>query len=104
MIQFNLEKKWFDKIKSGEKKIEYREFKPYWTKRFEKIWGTIFWTAPIYFEDNTFPCILRLGYTKTFMKAQIVKMEVVDGLNTDLKVDKKVIAIYLDQISEVKKS
>ena len=26
MIQFNLEKKWFDKIKSGEKKIEYREF------------------------------------------------------------------------------
>ena len=49
MIQFNLEKKWFDKIKSGEKKIEYREFKPYWIKRFEKIWGTIFWTAPIYF-------------------------------------------------------
>ena len=64
MIQFNLEKKWFDKIKSGEKKIEYREFKPYWIKHFEKIWGTIFWTAPIYFEDNTFPCILRLGYTK----------------------------------------
>lgn len=28
-----LKKKWFDLIKSGEKKIEYREIKPYWTKR-----------------------------------------------------------------------
>ena len=25
--------KWFDLIASGQKKIEYREIKPYWTKR-----------------------------------------------------------------------
>lgn len=28
-----LKKKWFDLIKSGEKKVEYREIKHYWTKR-----------------------------------------------------------------------
>lgn len=28
-----LTKKWFDMIASGEKKEEYREIKPYWTKR-----------------------------------------------------------------------
>lgn len=26
--------KWFDKIKSGEKTKEYREYKPYWNKKF----------------------------------------------------------------------
>lgn len=26
--------KWFDKIKSGEKTIEYREMKPYWNRKF----------------------------------------------------------------------
>jgi len=28
-----LKKKWFDLIKAGEKKVEYREIKPYWKKR-----------------------------------------------------------------------
>ena len=26
-------KKWFDLIQSGKKKVEYREIKPYWTRR-----------------------------------------------------------------------
>jgi hypothetical protein len=29
--------KWFDMICKGEKKEEYREIKPYWTKRFRTI-------------------------------------------------------------------
>lgn len=29
-----IKKKWFDMIKAGIKKEEYREIKPYWTKRF----------------------------------------------------------------------
>jgi ASC-1-like (ASCH) protein len=33
MLIFPLKKEWFDKIKSGEKTIEYREVKPYWSKR-----------------------------------------------------------------------
>lgn len=28
-----VKKEWFDKIASGEKNEEYREIKPYWTKR-----------------------------------------------------------------------
>ncbi|MDR0979488.1 MAG: ASCH domain-containing protein [Lachnospiraceae bacterium] len=34
MLILPIKKKWFDMIKSGEKKQEYREIKPYWTKRF----------------------------------------------------------------------
>lgn len=33
ILHLTLKKKWFDLIKSGEKKFEYREIKPYWTKR-----------------------------------------------------------------------
>ena len=33
ILHLTLMKKWFDEILSGKKKIEYREIKPYWTKR-----------------------------------------------------------------------
>lgn len=33
MLILPIKKKWFDMIRSGEKKEEYREIKPYWTKR-----------------------------------------------------------------------
>lgn len=32
-----IKRKWFDMIMYGEKKEEYREIKPYWTKRFQTI-------------------------------------------------------------------
>ena len=34
MLILPIKKKWFDMIKSGEKKEEYREVKPYYTSRF----------------------------------------------------------------------
>ena len=34
MLTLTIKKKWFDMIKSGEKLEEYREIKPYWTRRF----------------------------------------------------------------------
>lgn len=34
MLTLPIKKKWFDMIKSGEKKEEYREIKPYWSTRF----------------------------------------------------------------------
>ncbi|MCI9247256.1 MAG: ASCH domain-containing protein [Clostridia bacterium] len=34
MLELPIKRKWFDMIVSGEKKEEYREIKPYWTKRF----------------------------------------------------------------------
>lgn len=36
ILHLNLKKKWFDMILSGEKKEEYREWKPYWAIRFLK--------------------------------------------------------------------
>ena len=33
-LHLNLKKNWFDMIKSGEKKEEYREITPYWCTRF----------------------------------------------------------------------
>ena len=33
MLIFPLRKEWYEKIKSGEKTVEYREAKPYWAKR-----------------------------------------------------------------------
>ena len=45
-------------------------------------------------------CILRLGYTKRQMTADITKIEVVDGKDTDLCVDKPVYAIHLANVRE----
>lgn len=36
MLILPIKKKWFDMIKSGEKKEEYREIKPYYTSRLSK--------------------------------------------------------------------
>ena len=33
ILHLTLKKRWFDEIASGKKKVEYREIKPYWTKR-----------------------------------------------------------------------
>ena len=41
MIILPIKKKWFDMIKSGEKKEEYREIKPYYTSRFKHIFPHI---------------------------------------------------------------
>ncbi len=37
MLVLPIKKKWFDMIKSGEKKEEYREIKTYWTSRFKNF-------------------------------------------------------------------
>ena len=33
ILHLNVKKKWFDLVAYGEKKIEYREYKPYWISR-----------------------------------------------------------------------
>ncbi len=35
ILHLTLEKKWFDMILSTEKRVEYRDKKPYWKKRLE---------------------------------------------------------------------
>ena len=53
MLTLPIKKKWFDMIKSGEKKEEYREIKTYWTKRFLK-----------YDITKPFEVLFRNGYGK----------------------------------------
>src|SRR3981081_287479 len=36
-ITTTIEREWLAQIIAGTKKIEYRQIKPYWTKRFEKV-------------------------------------------------------------------
>lgn len=41
ILHLTLHKKWFDMIRSGEKKEEYRERKPFWDKRLSKQYDRI---------------------------------------------------------------
>lgn len=59
MLTLPIKKKWFNMIKSGEKKEEYREIKDYWTKRFSNEIG--------YHIASSMPHItvkLKNGYSK----------------------------------------
>ena len=112
MLIFPLKKEWYEKIKSGEKTIEYREVKPYWTKRFINagcennkgdiellLKGEIVCLHPIISPI----CKLRLGYSNTYMKARIKNISIIDGKKSDLHIDKSVYAIHLDEVIEEEK-
>lgn len=129
MLTFILKKKWFDLIKSGEKTVEYREVKDYWTARLINAYyyntkdindGLRHWIERCcdiedgaglyigffdYIKDGLIcdiPCKLRLGYTNKYLFAKIVRIEIIDGEDTDLAIDKPVYAIYLKDIKECK--
>lgn len=110
MLIFTLKKEWYEKIRRGEKTVEYRAVKPYWTKRIrneierngvfeEDLRMTkcfdLFGKAMCLFE-----CRLRLGYTKRFMSATIVKIVKMNGKDTDLAIDAPVYAIHLADVKE----
>ena len=47
-------------------------------------------------------CALRLGYTRKIMTARISRIDVADGKDTDLHIDKPVYAIHITNVTEVK--
>lgn len=122
MLIFPLKKEWYEKIKSGEKTIEYREVKPYWNRRINREFCTykmcreglqidscavkeygVLVDCEMGLRRGNFPlpsCKLRLGYTNKYMTANITKIEIVDGKDTDLHIDKPVYAIHLSNIRE----
>lgn len=107
MLIFPLKKEWYEKIKSGEKTIEYREVKPYWSSRFSKEFEFnqyAFCNIGDCFEMLNYrhPIKLRLGYTKKYMEALVYKIEIIDGKDTDLHIDKPVYAIHLADVKESK--
>ena len=98
MLIFPLKKQWYEKIKSGEKIIEYREVKNYWTKRFISEFS-LEDLLSVYVQKT---CYLQLGYNPdTRLQAKITKIEIVDGKDTDLAIDKPVYAIHLTDVKEV---
>lgn len=46
MLTLPIKNKWFNMILSGEKKEEYRELKPYYTSRFQKIFNMVYSCIP----------------------------------------------------------
>ena len=82
-MNFNLKKEWFEKIKNGEKTHEYREFKPYWNLRINKLKpGDVI----------VFCCGYPQYMDSSRMCAGIIKnIEIKEsGLNTDLHINKPV--------------
>lgn len=110
MLTFNLKKEWFEKIKSGEKTHEYREYKPYWRKRLEKCIGGDFSAMRLRFGDKvvisyphiiTFVCGYAPKHDKTKrLYAKLRTIRLIDGRETDLKIAKPVYDINFELIKE----
>ena len=102
-----MKKEWYEKIKSGEKTIEYREAKPYWRTRlinyFQLDTDEMIEVGDSYIYSEKNPravCKLCLGYTKQYIIARITRIEVMDGKDTDLHIDKPIYAIHLADVRE----
>ena len=109
MLTFNLKKEWFEKIKSGEKTHEYREVKPYWKKRLSKH-------SEFFANDKTFNklikndiailiCCFKCGYPKfeekdKILRGKIKQIDIINGKNTDLAIDKDVYDIEFELLEE----
>lgn len=112
MLTFNVKKQWFDKIKSGEKTHEYREVKPYWNRRFKLILCSSPDTFPLQYELRyndyllfliDLPISFRCGYPKRndkdkILEAKIKQITIINGKDTDLKIDKPVYDIEFELI------
>lgn len=62
MLILPIKKKWFDMILSGEKKEEYREIKPYWTRRFKNTF--LFYRDGFPIGHDKERIVFRNGYSK----------------------------------------
>ena len=70
MLTLPIKKKWFDMIKSGEKKEEYREIKPYYDKRLFDYCRLVALEEYAYdvWGHPEFEVIFKNGYSKTSPK------------------------------------
>ena len=101
ILHLTVKKKWFDKIASGEKKVEYREIKDYWISRLcisYKVASKKMLEFKKYDEIH-----FKNGYSKKvpFMRVNHKYTVVVNGKDTDLKIDRNVFAIYLGNVLEL---
>jgi len=97
ILHLTLIKKWFDQIARGEKKEEYREYKPYWQKRLTELhdmFGHEGFDVIREYDEIHF----RNGYGKDspFMRVEW------KGQKIGLWDGKKVFAIQLGEILEIR--
>lgn len=91
-----LKKEWFEKIESGEKTVEYREFKGYWIKRLRRSLLAFQWKRFENIPGKLYDEVkFSLGYGGRTMTFVIDDISVVNGKGTDLAIDKPVYAIKL---------
>lgn len=108
MLTFNLKKEWFEKIKSGEKTHEYREVKPYWINRFKNYFKITDRDIEAMLHSGKNQIILfaphfvyfRRGYNGDKLLANVLSIRIINGLNTDLKIDTDVFDIEFELIKE----
>lgn len=121
MLTFNLKKKWFDKIKSGEKTHEYREVKDFWSDRFVKEFfdidkknfkssfnifkkGMIIYLQKYKAAYNCPKICFMNGMfseeKRPRIYAKMKSITITKGLNTDLKINKPVYDIEFELIKE----
>ncbi len=103
MLTFNLKKEWFEKIKSGKKTHEYREYKYYWFVRIKNYFKFLdeeifdMRRGDIFLERQEL-IIFRCGYKGEKLKAKVKSITIKDGLDTDLKINKYVFDIEFELI------
>lgn len=99
MIYFTLKRKWYGLLKTYKKHVDYREVKPYWTKRFATLGMFPKKDIPYqYKKEDGFPvtAVFQLGCDVETRFARVIeRIEIVDGKDTDLHVDRPVYAIHL---------
>lgn len=103
ILTFNLKKEWFEKIKSGEKTHEYREYKPYWITRISNHFNTTFNELDLVLQipRELIKYIgFRCGYKGETIIAVTKSIRIADGLFTDLKINKPVFDIEFELIKE----
>ena len=91
VLHLTLKRQWFDMIASGEKTIEYREIKDYWTNRFYTK------TSAIQFDEIHF----RNGYKKDAPFMRVKWLGIGTSYDSPLG-DNLVYAIRLGRVLEVR--
>lgn len=98
MLIFHLKKKWFDKIKAGEKTHEYRIYNEYWKQRIYKaippISKQILCSSSMAIFYSGYPS--NKDYSGKRLLASVKQIAIVDGKNTDLKYNGKVFDIEFE--------
>lgn len=110
MLTFNLKKEWFEKIKSGEKTHEYREYKPYWINRFKNYFSITDRDIEAMLHSEKNQIILftphfvyfQRGYNGDKLLANVLSIRIINGLDTDLKINKPVYSIEFELIKREK--